>query len=169
MVNENRLSGLEEEIINTVIEGTFQDEWYSLHYKIALLNIPEDVSVLDEGEYKNKYRLYGRTEDFKNIQQVMVEEKNGSELKLDCGLWVCSGVVLPYVGGIPGILDRPRTVCTRDGRIFIEEDMIKNSIYLNVLPEILSIAGELFKKKELLKEVLENYCTMISNSVNKNY
>jgi len=50
----------EKEIFNAVIEGAYHDLWTDLNYKIAQLEVPEEVSVLNDGTYR--YLLYGKTD-----------------------------------------------------------------------------------------------------------
>jgi len=130
----------EKEIFNAVIEGAYHDLWTDLNYKIAQLEVPEEVSVLNDSTYR--YLLYGKTDDFENIKTD--SNADGLERKIDF-LGFCEGVVLPYMGGIPNLLERPRAVCLRDGRIFVDEHMLTNSAYLKAIPSIVKAAGELFK------------------------
>ncbi len=52
------------------------------------------------------------------------------------------------IGRINGKIERPRTVCLEDGRIFVEEKMLEDKAYLKTLPEIIGFAGMMFGKKE---------------------
>ena len=70
------------------------------------------------------------------------------------------GVDVLYYGGVLlNIIERPRTVCMRDGRVFISTDMIKDEAYLGVLPSILEKAEEIFgdeRFSELYAKVIES-------------
>jgi len=136
-----------KEEFNAVIEGTYHDDWTQLHYKLAHIQVPEDTGVINDGMYK--YHFYGKTTDFQSVQPINGEAK-GLEAKIDL-LCFSPGVVLPYSGGTPNILERPRTVCTKDGRIFIDESMLDNEDYLGVIPSMVQNAGEIFKKKSFAK------------------
>ena len=142
---------------NAVIEGTYFDNWYSFNYKIALLEIPAETSVLDDNIYK--YKRYGKTNDFQNIQEVD-RESNNLETKIGF-LGFCDGIVLPYIGGIPNVLERPRTVCLRDGRIFIEDHMLTDKAYIDRISLIVKSIGEIFSDKELPKEILGLYNKLV--------
>ena len=142
----------ERKDFNAVIEGTYHDDWSNLNYKIIQLDIPENIAILCDGTYK--YKLYGRTQDFADVTKV-----NGAagdlETKIDF-LGFCEGVVFPYGRGIPNILERPRTVCMRDGRIFIDDQMITDQTYLDTVLAVVKTAGKIFSDKrfsELYEEV----------------
>lgn len=132
------------ENFNVIIEGTFPDEWKNLNYKLAHIDIPEGTAVLNDGTYK--YTLYGKTDDFKNIQRV---QPGNLEVKID-PLSLCKGIVLSEREGIKNnpLLDRPRTVCTRDGRVYIDKDMTTEKSYIKDVPFIVENAGEVFGKPE---------------------
>ncbi len=144
---------------NAVIEGTYHDEWSNLNYKIALLGVSEGVALLNDSIYK--YKFYGITEDFQKIQKINYEIGN-LETKIDF-LGFCDGVALPYFGGIPNILERPRTVCTKDGRVFIEEHMLSDKAYLETVPSIIKNVGEIFNDKELLENIFELYNKLVKS------
>jgi len=132
---------------DAVVEGTYHDEWNKLNYKITQLEIPENTEVLNDGTYK--YKLHGRTEDFENVQRAHGETGN-LETKIDF-LGFCEGVVLPYGGGIPNILERPRAVCMRDGRIYVEEHMTTDESYVEAVSSVVKTAGEIFRERKFSK------------------
>ena len=137
---------------NAVVEGTYHDQWITLNFKITRIEIPENTAVLNDGVYK--YRLHGRTDDFEHVQRVN-GESGDLEAKINF-LGLYEGFVLPYKGGILNILERPRTVCMRDGRVYIDEDMAIDKFYLSAVPSIVKAAGEMFGKEalsELYKQV----------------
>jgi len=47
------------------------------------------------------------------------------------------------------VLERPRLVCMRDGRIFLEESLRDDGNYLKNIYSILKYADETFRDKEL--------------------
>jgi len=106
---------------NAVIEGTFHDEWTRFNYKIVQIDVPVRTSVINDVTYKYGLAAVARTKDFQSVIETseIAEER---EVKID-SLGFCNGVVLPYRGGIPNLLERPRTVFMRDGRIFVERHM----------------------------------------------
>lgn len=132
-----------KEKFNAVIEGTYYDDWTNLNYKIAQLQIPEHVTVLNDGH--DTYNLFGETSDFQTFKTV--GETVGLEAVIDF-LGHCEGVVLPYRGGFP-FIDRPRTVCMRNGRIYVEKTMAASEAYLKMIPSILKTADEIFRDKKL--------------------
>jgi len=132
---------------NVVVEGTYHDDWINLNYKIAQIDVSEDTAVLNDGIYK--YKLHGRTDDFENIQRTN-DEAGDLEAKIGF-LGFCEGVVLPYSGGIPNFLERPRAVCMRDGRIYVDEHMATDESYVNAISLVVKTAGEIFREKKFSK------------------
>ena len=120
----------ERKEFNAVIEGTYHDNWSNLNYKITQIEVPENTAVLNDGTYK--YKLHGRTDDFENVQRVN-GEAGDLEAKID------------FLGFI---LERPRTVCMRDGRIFVDDHMITNKAYLDAVSSVVKTAGEIFGEKK---------------------
>lgn len=131
------------EPFNAVIEGTYHDEWSTLNYKLARLQVPENAAVLNDGTYK--YQLHGKTADFKNLQKAAGESSLEAKIEF---IGFCNGVVLPYMGGIPCILERPRTVCMKDGRIFVDEHMSTDKLYMDAMTSIMGSAGKIFQDKK---------------------
>ena len=131
----------EKSRFNSVIEGA-TDVLAECCYKIAFLNMRPKTNVLFDGLYK--YVLYGKTKDFKGIQKEI--KIRCLETKID-SLVVCQGIVLKDPGVFERILERPRTVCMDDGRIFIEEEMLNDKNYKKIIPGIINIAGGIFKDK----------------------
>jgi len=124
---------------NVFIEGTYQDEWKRLNYKMAQIKVPKNTTVLNDGIYK--YKLYGKTDNFEDIQKADEGVEN-LETKID-SLGVCKGIVLQHGGLLPH-LERPRAVCMRDGRLYVDEHMIKDKAYVGSIQKILKKAGEIF-------------------------
>jgi hypothetical protein len=137
----------ERKDFNAVIEGTYHGELRNLNYKLVQLQIPEDAAILNDGIYR--YKLHGKTEDFESIQKVN-DGVGGLEVTIDF-LGFCEGVVLPYKGGILKILEIPRTVCMRDGKVFIGEHMSMDKTYLDVFSSIVKTAGEIFRDKRFIE------------------
>jgi len=140
---------------NAIIEGTYADEWRRHNLKITLLDIPKNTISLNDETYM--YHLYGRTEDFKSIQRGVLEdgssERDIVRKNIESLSW-CPGIVLPYRGGIPNILERPRAVFMEDGRIFVEGNMVKDGLYLESLNKLVLQAGEIFgHKAEILRHL----------------
>lgn len=134
----------ERKDFNALVEGTYHDNWKNLNYKLVQINVSEDVAVLNDGIYK--YKLHGRTDNFKKIERTN-GETGDLETKIDF-LGFCEGVVLPYRGGIPSFLERPRAVCMRDGRVYIDEHMVTDRLYMDAIPSVIKLAGEIFEEKK---------------------
>lgn len=79
-----------------------------------------------------------KTDNFESIQKVEIE---GSEKEIDFVGFLCSW-----------FLERPRTICTLDGRIFVEEEMLKDDQYVKALPEIVKTSKKIFYEYCLLTE-----------------
>ena len=124
--------------LNAVIEGTSHYNLGRPLFKLANLEIPENVFLIYDTSFK--FHLYGATKDFKEIERANL---NVGTFKRVDELSVCSGIVLPYRGEFKSLLENPRTVLLRDGRIFVKEGMKRNSEYMGLLHgEIISGAGE---------------------------
>lgn len=134
------------ETFNAVIEGVYQNKGQELHYKIIQLQVPEGTLVLNDGVYR--YKLYGKTEDFRRIQSCEVK---GLEATIG-SLGSYPGIILLYKGGITGVLNRPRGVFMRDGRIFIEDSTREDKGYIEKLhKKIISGVGGIFENEEYSK------------------
>jgi hypothetical protein len=130
---------------NTIIEGSYHDNWKNFHHKLSYIDVPNNTTAIDDGE--NVYPLYGVTRDFHTTQ--MVKSVGELELKTD-SLSLSKGVVLSSQGGpFVNILEEPRTICLRDGRIFVGSTMLMEEGYIEWIPRIVESAGEMFKEERL--------------------
>ena len=145
----------EKEPFNAVIEGSFHDEWWSFHYKIAQLEIPKRATILNDSTHR--YKLYGITDDFKYIRGAE-DSSDGLEFLMDFkvghDLATCEGVLLPHDKKLDhSYMMRPRAVVLRDGRIYIDDSMRLIWVeYSNAVhSSIIQTAGGMFKTKKLAK------------------
>ncbi len=133
-------------LINIVIEGGFQNSWRDKHYKISGLAIPEGVTKINDGEYN--FTLSGKT-DFVNIEEV---KYNGNKEITIESLASCKGISLEYNNYPPNNwLQRPRSIITRDGRIFIDHsfDIEYHVEYgTNIIPSMVALSKDFFNNKE---------------------
>ena len=122
----------EKDEISAVIEGGYQDDWGTFHYQgTTLLQVPQNINSINDNA-EGIYKLYATTKDFKTFELVQVVQE-GLEAKLE---------ILPF---LPlNRIDIPRTVFTKDGRIFINKTMLKDEAYLKWLPEIMGYACQMF-------------------------
>lgn len=128
---------------DAVIEGTYHDEWNTLNYKLARLNVPSNVGTLKTGGYV--FPLYGVAENFQNVKKTT--SSSPVEINID-SLEMCNGVTLPYQGGERSqFIERPRSVYLIDGRIFIEKNMRYEPGYLDAVPKIVENSGKLFRNE----------------------
>ncbi len=122
--------------VDTVVEGTYHDDWRKLHLKLVHLEVPEDVRTVKDGTYI--YVLYGITEDFKTVQQRSAETTGEVEVE---SLAFCKGVI--NTGG--RVLERPRSLVTRDGRVYVDESIrTSQKWYEESLDMIVETAGKIF-------------------------
>jgi hypothetical protein len=131
---------LAPEGFNAIIEGTEQDEWRLFYFKLAHVEVQERVARINDRVYR--YELHGKTKDYSHIENA--ESQPGLEAKVDF-LGFCPGVVLR--SSPVQVLGRPRTVCMRDGRIFIDEHMKEDSQYVEALVKSLEDMGKMFNDK----------------------
>ena len=116
---------------DALVEGSFHDEWAHQHYTVAKLSAPKDVQVINDGDYQ--YELYGTTQDFKNIN--LTTEPSGLEFKTES-----------LISTSTMFIERPRSICLRDGRVFVDTDMKKDKAYLmQVVPNLINFAEHVFK------------------------
>lgn len=127
---------------NTLIEGTYHDEWSFFHYKMANLEIKEDIIIINDGIYK--YFLYAKRKDYRKLDKKVSKENIEQKLNF---LGFCDGLVLPVSGQLPNFLERPRTLILRDGRVFIDDHMMDDQNYLKALEDI---------AKKRAKEIFSN-------------
>lgn len=136
----------EREDFNAVIEGGYSHGERHLYFKIDRIEVPENARVLDDGTLK--YLLVGRARNFEDFQ-IINGEADGLESQVSS---LClGGFVLEL--GIP-VLEKPRALCMRDGRIYIEESMKLDRAYLEVLSSVVQTAGEIFGD-EIFSELYE--------------
>ena len=129
---------------NALIEGTYPDDWGAFHYKIAQLDVPKGINVVNDRSYR--YLLYGMTRDFRDfyVYQRAFGEID-AEHEVD-SLVFRDGIVLPFKGGNPNVLDRPRSILLDDGRFFTSMMWDK---YICFIREILKTGKEVFSNPEL--------------------
>lgn len=111
---------------NAVIEGTNQDEWSSLQYATRKMRIPSNTTVINDENYQ--FCLYGRTSDFQTVEPL---EKSIETLETK---------INPLVFA----LERPRAICMRDGRVYVDKTMTKDEAYIRALDKIVQTAKEIF-------------------------
>ncbi len=134
-----------DEIFNAIVEGYFQCKTYTRGYKLANLKIPEDVEFLKDGV--NEYRLYGKTENFENILVEDWEAPVYESTRIEPPTY-CKGVVLKRNDDFPDVLDSPRAIFTRDGRIFVNLSMLRFGLYQDNIPDMVKAVGAMFKNPQ---------------------
>ena len=128
---------------NAVVEGTFHDEWCRSHYQTGKLNIPKNVSVIDDGTYK--YSFHGTTTDFQKVKESTCP--GGIEVKVE-------SINMMY--NLFSI-ERPRAIMLRDGRVFVDKDFTLEG-YIEAVNEgnIIKTAGKLFNESLTSKIIKSN-------------
>ncbi|MEK6974630.1 MAG: hypothetical protein AABW41_05340 [Nanoarchaeota archaeon] len=129
----DRVLGRYKKEVSALVEGTYSDEWGTLQYKFVDLPL-EATSAVNDGE--NKYKLYGITPDFERIIPLNTDI---GDLEVNVG-------DLRYLGNYRPI-DRVRSLILRDGRIFIDEQMLEQG-YAERLPQLLKHAKDKFTVNE---------------------
>ena len=125
---------------NAVIEGTYQDEWGRSYYQTGKLDIPQNVSVIDDGSYR--YSFHGTTTDFNKVNESSCP--SGIESKVES-----LGMMYNQFS-----LERPRAVILRDGRVFVDKEITLEG-YIEAVNEgnIIRTAGNLFNESIISKVV----------------
>ncbi|MEA2003645.1 MAG: hypothetical protein U9O53_01655 [archaeon] len=124
-----------------------------MNYKITSLEVPEETEIINDGSYR--YLLYGTTDDFYSFKLAdrsygAGQEKSDAEMEAE-SLSLSKGIVLPYRGSVSIVLDRSRAVCTKDGRIFVEEGMINDKKYLDAIGLLIEDVRETFEDPKLVE------------------
>lgn len=113
-------------MFNAVVEGTIDERvWGKLNYEITKLSIPFNVRNFSDGTYN--YRMV----DLANFDLTEVTETLG------------------YSDGVSFKDDErklltPRAIFLKDGRVFVEEKMIGDKIYLDAVLRRVSKIKTLF-------------------------
>ncbi len=123
----------EGDLVQTIIEGLNHSEKNSYLSRCEEnLEIPDDATHIKDGDFI--YRIYGRADkDFKIIM-----------------LWNYSVSRTIFIERLKNLthVSRPRTLISKDGRIFVEQSTSLDTGYMNLLEkEIIGEAGKVFKEK----------------------
>lgn len=131
------LSRQKIEPFNALVESTAHDTTRLLCYSLHYIEVPENVGILRRENWEGEYRLYGRTENFLDL------DLNGRNGDLETATITLD------------MLDSPRTLVLKDGRVFVSPHSASFKFYERAIPGIVVEAGKMFKDKEVLKEYLE--------------
>ncbi len=135
--------------INAVIEGGFQGNWNSAHYKISNLIIPKNITKIDDGEFT--FILSGNTYDFKRVEEAKYDENKEIIIDIE-NLASCEGIYLNSRDFPPSNwLQRPRAIVARDGRIYIDHSLDINfhiGYCTDAVPHLVEFSGEVFGNKK---------------------
>lgn len=113
-----------------ILEGAHYGSWSELRYTEYVLDVPENVALIQDED--NTYVLYGRTTDFQNIDT----EKQGSEV-----LQVKDSINFRIFHGTA------RAIYVRDGRIFINQEILDNTAYMSKVGNLVMGFKELLEGK----------------------
>ena len=113
---------------NAVVEGIFPFQTEESYFRLLNLIVSENVGSLNDG--KNRYVLFGKVDSFRYFEYSQRVESDDSDLEISVnfgseGLLFDSfgfrrGVVYPnFVVLVTDVIEIPRTVCMRDGRIYV--------------------------------------------------
>lgn len=122
----------ENYVVIAVIEGMRHDRTKSA-YEHDYLNIPKDAGILYDGNYT--LNLGGKV-NFDEIGKFRFSEQKGLEHKIN--------PLFLYI-------EMPRAIIAKDGRIFINKNVISEKEYLEKLPTIIQTAKQIFAKAEQTK------------------
>jgi len=136
---------------DAVVEGISCNFRESSCYKLVLLNIPEKVEILNDGVYN--YDLHYKAEDFRIVRDLFPDEViRGLEARVNF-LGLCEGIIFSINRRSFGrMLDRPRAVFMRNGRIYIERSLRHDEAYLKgKVPSIIGVVRRIFESPNYSK------------------
>ncbi len=149
------LAAAQQKNFNVIIEGSYHDD-PGLHFKLAHLDIPEGTAVIHDGSYT--YKCYEPDSDFQPVQKTAGKKgkkktpprEEGEDLEATVEqLSLCAGPVLWEEYRLtPSLLERPRTICFRDGRMYVDQDYAAIPEYVALLPKVLSAAWKIFNDEK---------------------
>lgn len=129
-----------EATFNAVIEGVYRvDSGEKAGFKLTCLDIPENILHISDGVYKfvryNGDARKNNVSDQPNLETVV-------EL-----LASCRGVILPKkTGEVNVVMDKPRMIYMRDGRVFLEEKtFLEDDSYKRTLKDHVQGLNIIFK------------------------
>lgn len=145
---------------NVIIEGSYHDD-PGLHFKLAHLDIPEGTAVIHDGSYT--YNYYEPDSDFRPVPLQPVQKTAGKRGKkktppkeegedLEATVEQLSRCAGPVLGErdcfTSSLLERPRTICFRDGRMYVNQEYAAIPEYVALLPKVLSAAWKIFNDEK---------------------
>jgi hypothetical protein len=141
---DKEIAEYRNKIFNTMIEGCqMAERGLNPNYFGLKLSIPKNVSIVAVPQYK--FLLYVRDFDLSNKLEIPSLGKGFS--------------IEETVGNLVWFFECPRSLITKDGRIYIREDAFTNSRkdYLEgLVPKILKDCKKIFEKG-LTPEEVESY------------
>jgi hypothetical protein len=113
-----------------ILEGAHYGSWSELRYTEYSLDVPENISAIHDED--NTYAFYGQTEDFQNICK---EEQNSSVLE------IADSINFRIFHGTC------RAIYVKDGRIFINQDILDNKDYMSNIESLVMGFKEILEGK----------------------
>ncbi len=124
-----------ERKVDTLLEGCMPDQVASLQYIELELDIPKNVKLVKIGNIE--FLLYAKTKDFRSLQREdsTTARSNGWPLEV-------------FEPMITWAFDNPRSLITRDGRIYLAKRYLKEGFdwYLNFMPLLLKDCKEKYSR-----------------------
>jgi len=134
----------------TIVEGTNAGDMYDSIFKLIGLDVANDTNILNDRI--NRYLFYGTiTNSGLNIDSSFLNPK---ETGIGQPLSSYPGAILTEYTeskiSSNAVLEYPRAVFLKDGRIFIRENL--NQDYLKWLPDICRLTTKMFEDEDLAIE-----------------
>lgn len=131
-----------EATFNAVIEGMYKDvSGEKAGFKLARLDIPDNTPCLSDGMHRFVKFTSGQQ------QKNGVTEQSNLETVIE-SLTSCRGVIIPKkTGEVNVVMDKPRMIYMRDGRVFLEEKtFLENDSYKRTLKDHVQGLNIIFKE-----------------------
>jgi len=130
---------------NAIIEGPYDSRGYTRSkFKLIRLNVPRDIDGIDDG--LNMYDL---------VSSQYPEYPLGLTDSLDIKKYLCigslqfrKGLVVPQNREYPSIIENPRVLFLRDGRVYLKDSFVNDQAFMEYLKKMLIVSNMLFKDKE---------------------
>ena len=145
----------EHATFNAVVGGLCSRDLTDQRHMMTRIPVPEQaLALFDDWEV---FVLYATTKDFRNLTYLDLPP-DAEKVAIRFSGFTSRGALLDRelsvtkTSPLPGDgrkIKRPMSICLRDGRIYIDEKMFRHREYMELIPDIVRAAGQIFEDREL--------------------